>query len=330
MRTPIIPQTPFARKSSWLRIGTASLLAIAMCPPALAQRNPSMPDAPPSNVETGVSMDRVIGDASKAVTSIFEDAIMVRPILTQGDPLQPAAPGAVLRYRKRVSLGTMMPGEVSPLSRQDNQLVIYVKSGHGRVDDGQKQWDLRPGYAILIPPGVQHRLSDVGDDQLKMIIMEEPTNPEVSAAKGILVRDTGKLLYVENDVHWSNMSKAPFADVGERFLIVYMGPRSIAGPHAHNSETEEGWVKLTDAPAWLQIGSEIRPWKADMGMVVPPNSKTVHAAINTSNQTQAWFYFARFPGDEAHQNEGKPQFKRSPAIAAAEVTATVQPTPIPQ
>jgi hypothetical protein len=45
----------------------------------------------------------------------------------------------------------------------------------------------------------------------------------------------------------------------------------------------------------MQIGSEIRPWRPYMAMKAPPNGHTVHAAINTSNSIQYWFYFAQFP-----------------------------------
>ena len=45
----------------------------------------------------------------------------------------------------------------------------------------------------------------------------------------------------------------------DRIYIVYMGPMTIAGPHAHNPETEEVWIKMTDGAALMQLGSEIRP-----------------------------------------------------------------------
>ena len=57
----------------------------------------------------------------------------------------------------------------------------------------------------------------------------------------------------------------------------------------------------------MQMGSEIRPWRQNMGMLAPPNGRTVHAAINTSNQIQHWLYFGAFPRNPnpAPQNAGR-------------------------
>ena len=298
----------------------AGLATMATGLPAAAQDN-TVPRQTLSNIETGISMDRFIGDASTAVTSVSHDVIMTRPILTTGDPTTSGPRGAVLRYRNSVALGMMAPGEVSSLAGVEHQLVIYVERGHARIDDGQRSWELHPGYAAIVPANVPHRFTNAGDEQLAMLMMEEPATDAVNAA-GIVVRDTAKLLYVENGAHWSNLSKAPFSDLGERILIVSMGPMSIAGAHAHTEDTEEGWVKLTDAPALMQIGSEIRPWKANMGMISPPNDKSVHAAINISDEIQSWFYFQHAMG---RQRTGESYPRDNPAIKQAETAATVQP-----
>lgn len=312
-------------KSSWLSLGVG-LLAAGLPLAALAQTAPAVPREPPSNVVTGVSVDRYIGDASKSRSSVVAGAMMSRVILSQGDPTRPGNPGAVLRIRKEISLGTMQPGEKTTLAGVEDQQVIYVAHGRGLLDDGRRAWKLEPGHAILIPANAAHRFRNSGDNELRLLVMKEPPSSGVTNGPGILVRDTAKLLYIENGAHWSNMSKAPFSDVGERFLLVYMGPNSIAGPHAHDSNTEEGWVKITSAPALLQIGSEIRPWTANMGIVAPPNGQTVHAAINTSNQVQAWFYFQGWLDTSGRPASTVAYPRDDPSFAAAEAAATVQPT----
>jgi mannose-6-phosphate isomerase-like protein (cupin superfamily) len=208
------------------------------------------------------------------------------------------ANGAVLRYRKEVVLGSMQPGEATALEAMADQQIIYVEEGTGTLDDGVKAWPLHEGLVLLLPANVKNRFTATGEKPLKMLMMTEPAHTDEKASKVILVRDLSKILYIEQGAHWNNHSKAPFNDVGERFLIVYLGPRSIAGAHAHTPETEEGWVKLTDGPTWLQMGSEILPWTKNMGMIAPPNGLSVHAAMNTSDAIQAFFYFAttRAPG----------------------------------
>jgi hypothetical protein len=79
----------------------------------------------------------------------------------------------------------------------------------------------------------------------------------------------------------------------DRIYIVDMAPMTMAGPHAHVPNAEEGWVKITDGDALMELGSEIRRWPINVGFIAPPNGQTVHAAINISDSVQSWFYFAR-------------------------------------
>ena len=288
---------------------------------------PAVPRESLSNIQTGIYPSRYVGDASKSVTRIARDTIMTRAVLTAGNPMAAGANGAVLRYRNEVVVGTMMPGEATALAAMPEQQLIYVEGGNGRIDDGVRSWPLHEGLVLLLPANVANRFTVTGDAPLTMLMMTEPAHTDAKAAKSILVRDLSKILYVEQGAHWTNLSKAPFTDVGERFLIVYMGPRSIAGPHAHTPETEEGWVKLTDGETWLEIGSEIMPWTKNMGMIAPPNGQSVHAAINTSDTRQAFFYFAttRAPGTpppppDPNRTQPNPIFEQSA------VRSTVAPT----
>jgi len=144
------------------------------------------------------------------------------------------------------------------------------------------------------------------------------------------VRDTAKILYIEQGVHWTNMSKSPFSDLGERFLIVYMGPMTVAGAHAHTPETEEGWVKITDGPTFMQVGSEIRRWPANVGLLSPNNGQTVHAAINTGDKVESWFYFQGRPATAPQAPTNGPRSPLggrvwTPEIAQSAIDATVAP-----
>jgi len=266
-------------------VAATAVTALAQVPAAPVQVR-----EPPSNLQLGVSVDRFISDPSRRVARMSRDAIMTRSIFSAGDPGAPAAPGAVLRYRKEVVLGTMEPGETTPLSTMPEQQLIYVKGGEGRLDDGTQAWDLKDGIAILIPPNQSHRLSNTGDEPLEMIMLAALPRAGVIPINGILVRDTAKILYVEQGAHWNNFSKAPFRDVGERLLIVSLPAMAIAGPHSHTAETEELWVKLTDGPALMQVGSELHPWDENVGLFAPNNYQTVHAALNIGPTRQSWFY----------------------------------------
>ena len=285
-------------RNSYPVILSASLLLAAFAVPASSQVAQTaaqpVPRESESNAVTGITVERFLGDASLSAPRIVGNAMLTRAILTRGDPTQAGWPGAVLVQKQEIVAASLQSGEATSMMQRADQLVGYVKSGTGRLDDGRTGWELKQGYTFFVPANATHRLSSTGDTPLEMTILAGPP-PATGAATSVLVRDTAKMLYVEQGAHWVNMSKAPFRDIGERVLFVYMAPMTVAGAHAHVPGTEEAWVKMTDAPALLQLGSEIRNWRKDQGLVIPPNGRTIHAAINHSNERQVWFYFSTFP-----------------------------------
>jgi mannose-6-phosphate isomerase-like protein (cupin superfamily) len=264
---------------------------------------------PLSNMQTGVSIDRYIGDATKSPSRQWHNVMFTQNILRKGnpDPTIPGDPGAVLRYNKSLDLATLPPRNITPLTQLPDQFIMYVESGQGRLDDGKQYWDLHEGIAMLIPPEAMHRFTNSGEQPLKMLVLTCIMD-NVTPRKDILVRDTNLMAMTEQNVHWSNMSKYIFLgpdgiSAQDHVLLVYMGPMTIAGPHSHTPPQEEIWTKVSDGPSLMQVGSEIRNWVPNMAVLAPPNGKTVHAASNLSpDKIQYWFYFGRlnFP------NQGQP------------------------
>lgn len=292
------------------------------------------PREPPSNDDAKVSVDMYIGDASRSPAKVSHDIFYTQSILTAGDPQHPTAPGAVLLYDKEIVLATLPGLNETPLAQVPEQLVLYIESGKGRLDDGKLFWDLKPNTAVIVPPNVAHRLIATTDAPLKFLMLSKTLEPSVTPRKDILVRDIDKLALTERNVHWSNMSKYVFLGQNDgmfptdRVFIVYMNPMTIAGPHAHTPGQEEAWVKITDQPALMQMGSELRAWPANVGFIAPPNGKTVHAAINNSNDIQAWFYFARLnpnPAPNATASARPP----IPAVTEGLKKATIAGRPLP-
>ena len=66
---------------------------------------------------------------------------------------------------------------------------------------------------------------------------------------------------------------------GGRILLVYMGPMTIAGPHSHVPNTEEMWVKVTNGPALMQMGSEIRPWPSSNAPILVLAERTAFVFV---------------------------------------------------
>ena len=255
---------------------------------------------PPSNMQTGVDIDRYIGDATKSPSRQWDNVMFTQNILHAGnpDPTKPGDPDAVLRYNKSLDLATLPAKNITPLVQHPDQYIMYVESGEGRLDDGKQYWDLHEGIAILMPPNTMHRFTNTGDTPLKMLVLTYGMEG-VTPRKDIQVRDTALMAMTEDNVHWSNMSKYIFLgpdgiSANDHLLLVYMGPMTAAGPHAHTPQQEEIWTKVSDGPALMEAGSEIRNWTPNMSLLVPPNGKTVHAATNLSpDKIQYWFYFSR-------------------------------------
>jgi Cupin domain len=212
---------------------------------------------PPSNMATGVFVDRYIGDAKKSPSRQWENVMFTQNLLRQGDPdpTKPGDPGAVLRYNKSLDLATLPARNITPLTQLPDQFIMYVESGEGRLDDGKQYWDLHEGIAILMPPQAMHRFTNTGAEPLKMLVLT-CTMDNVTPRKDILVRDTNLMAMTEQNVHWSNMSKYIFLGPDgiseqDHVLLVYMGPMTIAGPHAHTPPQEEIWTKVTDGPSLM-------------------------------------------------------------------------------
>jgi mannose-6-phosphate isomerase-like protein (cupin superfamily) len=255
---------------------------------------------PLSNMATGVSIDRYIGDAARSPSRRWHNTMFVQNLLHQGnpDPARPGSPGAILTVNKSLDLVTLPGRNVTPLEPWADQVIAYVTGGQGRLDDGNHYWDIKEGIAFIIPPGQAHRFTNAGETILSLLVFTQALPQGMTPRQGILVRDTKLMAMSEENVHWSNMSKFVFQGgdgMAGRILLVYMGPNTIAGPHGHVPGTEEIWTKVSPGPSLMQIGSEIRQWRPNMAMMAPPNGHTVHAAINTSNAIQHWLYFAQFP-----------------------------------
>ncbi len=318
----------------FLSAGTA-LAQPAPAPTAAPAAAPTRPTEPPSNDQTGLSVDRYVGYADRAIPHVTHDVMWKRTILSGVDPAKPDMPRAVMPYHNEVALVELGPQNVTSLFQTPDQLVFYVESGEGRIDDGKQVWDVKPGFAMLIPPNLAHRLTNTGDRPMKLMMASQTLDAGAPARKDILVRDVAKLVFTERNVHWSNMTKYVFLPEdglhsADRVYIVYMSPMTIAGPHAHTPGQEEVWVKLTDGPAIMQMGSEIRPWPANAGFMAPPNGQTVHAAINTGSETQAWLYLGRL-GVNAPAVAPPPATPRprNPAVVEGVARATIPGRPLP-
>jgi uncharacterized cupin superfamily protein len=225
----------------------------------------------------------------------------------------------VLEYRKLLATADLMPGSQTPLETYPDEYFFYVKSGQGKLDDGKNYWDLRPDIAILVPPGVAHRLINTSPDKtLSMIMLQWTGGPDAKHA--LIVRDTRLLSWCEENAHWNNTSRCIFGTAdgllaGERIYTVMLQPWTVSQPHSHTPGTEEVWTKITPGDTPILLGSDLRDMYEDTAYLVPPTGKTDHSNINLSkDETQWWIYFARGP---ARPNNAPPRPQNIPSAFAS-------------
>jgi hypothetical protein len=315
-----------------LLMSSGAALAQAPAAQAPAAAQPAVRE-PQSNDQTGVDIDQYIAYADRVAPHVTHDTMIERTLLSAGDPNGASGARKVLSYHSKVALWELSALNNTSLFSIPDMIVLYVESGVGTLDDGKQIWDLKPGMAALIPAGMAHRFANTGDKPLKMMTAQQTPNGTFKQRADILVRDVNKMAYTERNVHWTNESKYVF--LGEDGLfetdhmyIVYMPAWTAAGPHAHSPGQQEFWFKVTDGPSLMQLGSSIRPWPINSGFMVPPNGKTVHAAINDSDEMQAWFYMSRLSDHAQEPRPGAPPRPGAAAIAQSVIDATVAGRPM--
>lgn len=247
----------------------------------------------PSNQDLGVDMNHFIGNPASSGPYLSQGGIITRSILTHGDPLSFREPGAILEYRKALTVGELPAGDQSSLFESPDQLFLYVESGEGRLEDSREYWDLREGIAALIPPKAQYRFVNASDKPLRMLMLNWDEPKSVKLRNDILVRDSRVLKYLSVG-HWHFMSKLLFVPVDgmgptEAISICYMAPITVSAPHAHPPHHEELWIKLPPADrTYLLLGSEVRGMTANMAYLAPVTGTVTHSNMNLSDHMEAW------------------------------------------
>ncbi|MEM1358761.1 MAG: cupin domain-containing protein [Bacteroidota bacterium] len=56
----------------------------------------------------------------------------------------------------------------------DVREVYYLLSGQGHAEVGEEAWDVGPGDAVTIPPGLRQRITNTGSDDLVFLCVCTP------------------------------------------------------------------------------------------------------------------------------------------------------------
>ena len=331
-----------------MKLTYIALLVGALTCAAQAPSGPQAPVAPQApaperqqfvglNEKESVSVDRFIGHPTNSPTHFTHGTLLTHEILGPGDPYHPGQQGAVLEYRKLLSTAELQAGAETPLQAYPDEYFFYVESGDGRLDDGKQFWDLKPGFAILAPPNVPHRLVNSSDKPLEMIMLQWTAGP--AAKNSLIVRNTLLLPWCEENAHWNNFSHCILSASdgllqGERIYTVMLPPWVSSQPHSHTPGTEEVWTKLSPGVSPILIGSDLREAEQNSAYLVPPTGKTDHSNLNLSKtEPQWWLYIARGPdrpNAPARPQGTNPAFAANPNLSRDTAAATVAGKPLPK
>lgn len=265
---------------------------------------PSIPvrlDPNGSSKQTNASnVDRYIGYWKDAKSRRIYGTLEVWDILTQaaGDPLRPVKKGAVLTGLNTVSYASLASlTSTRPTRLTGIQHVLYIASGYGKIVSGDIKADIRQGFGIIVPPGVEFTLTNGGEKPMTMYIVEEKLPKGFTPGKRITVKNDFDQPVNTNrnrsDARgWLFSSRDGLASLTGMDPIVFL-PRSYVVPHVHLPGDEEIWVALDEIN--VQIGSERRLLREGSAYRSPADGRTPHVNINATDSDKRLLWIMRAP-----------------------------------
>jgi mannose-6-phosphate isomerase-like protein (cupin superfamily) len=221
--------------------------------------------------------------------------LILRDILTPGDPAHPAKKGAVLKYIKAYARGLLQPRHNTAGDKRDHeQVFFYVTDGAGRVEAGAKKATLDEGTAVFVPAGISYRFFNPTDRPLEMIVVVEETGPDFVPNKEISVGSYHDSVPTTG-THWAHIGHAIAFDVPPKFYnpmgftTVSIDCFDMAQPHCHGPGTEEIWCQVK-GKSLLMFGNRLLTQEPGEAFLVPPNNKVPHSSINATGEQMLWLY----------------------------------------
>ncbi len=230
-----------------------------------------------------------------------------------GDPLKPKKRGAVLTMFNTVSYASLAPHASTRATRLSGvQHVLYIVSGYGTVRSGGTSTDIRQGFGIIVPPGLEFTLANGGDNPLILYVVEEPVASGTRVSRRLVIKNDFDSPISTSarrlDARYWLFTRRDGLAVATGMDQIIFEPRTFVPPHVHLPEEEEVWIALDDVK--IQIGKEQRLLPAGAAYKPPADSRTPHVTINDSRENRRMFWIMKHRIAEPEQ--GDEQGKKLP------------------
>jgi mannose-6-phosphate isomerase-like protein (cupin superfamily) len=253
------------------------------------------------NRATEQDIDMFMGDWRNAFPRIMHGNVYFRDMLTalQGtDELRPARRGAVLTNAEAVSFVQLEPGSTAHRvagELKNIQQTFIVNSGAGIITSGSTKIELVKGMAFIITPGLDFRLTAIGDRYMTFYVVSEKLPGGFTPRTTLEVVDNRSRPQVTTA--WVNqerplISKSDGLSQYGAVTQVTMKSMTMSRPSSSAAGVEEIWI-ATDGDVELLLGKELRKLRAGTAYRAPSTGITAHANINASSQEARFLHVVK-------------------------------------
>lgn len=243
--------------------------------------------------ETDTNIDLYIRSWRDSHQHIGHGGFIEREVFFPGDPLDPPAPGAVLKYLKEYNHGVLNPlCKTKQTVHSSEQVFFYVVRGTARVEAGGRTAEIAEGSYVFIPAGLEYRFINTSEEYLETVIIVEeitegfePSGEMIAGSCSNSVPVTGwQWAYEYREIAADAKFENPLS-----LAVVSINSFDISHPYVQKKGTEEIWYQLK-GNSMLLMGNHLRNQREGEAYLVPPNGRVPHASINITQKPMVWLY----------------------------------------
>ncbi len=213
-------------------------------------------------------------------------------VFTQGDPMKPAAKGAVLRYVDAYVYLTLAANASTPSTTLNGkQQIWYFVSGAGTLTAGGDSVPVAVHTAVLVPANLAFTLKNSGTSMLAAYVITEPTPAGFQPRSKLVVKDAGSMPVTTTGENWSGIVQPIFTAADglatiHHVEVVTLDAMTITRPYVGTSTSaEQLWMELSGTSIAF-IGPYLRRQTPGMAFEHPPDNQAPTSSVNYSEDSQ--------------------------------------------